>query len=170
MPKRKEKNSVSDVVVSDSSPIISFARANKLHIIPSIYKKVIIPQGVYDEIVVKGRGKSGAEEIKNADWISLCEIKNQVEVEKLKEKFGQGESEAVVLAQELKAILLADEWGVIREARRRGIEITSTHLVLIEAKKRRLIESVKKELEELIVSGFRTTPMLIKETLRITGE
>ena len=170
MPKRKEGNSVSDVVVADSSPIISFARANKLHIIPSIYKKVIIPQGVYDEIVVKGRGKPGAEEIKNADWISLCEIKNQVEVEKLKEKFGQGESEAVVLAQELKAILLADEWGVIREARRRGIEITSTHLVLIEAKKRRLIESVKKELEELIVSGFRTTPVLIKETLRITGE
>ena len=74
------------------------------------------------------------------------------------------------MAQELKAILLADEWGVIREARRRGIEITSTHLVLIEAKKRRLIESVKKELEELIVSGFRTTPVLIKETLRIAGE
>ena len=28
----------------------------------------------------------------------------------------------------------------------------------------------KKELEELIVGGFRTTPVLIKETLRITGE
>ncbi len=147
------------MVVADSSPLISFARANKLHIIPSIYKKVIIPQGVYDEIVVKGRGKPGAEE-----------IKNQVEVEKLEEKFGRGESEAIVLAQELKAVILADEWGVIREARRRGIEITSTHLVLIEAKKRRLTESVKKELEKLIVSGFRTTPVLIKETLRIAGE
>ena len=36
---KKERNSIPEVVVADSSPLISFARANKLHIIPSIYKK-----------------------------------------------------------------------------------------------------------------------------------
>lgn len=74
------------------------------------------------------------------------------------------------MAEELKATLLVDEWSVIKEARRRKLEITSTHLILVEAKEKNLIQSVKKELEELMASGFRTTPELIKDILRHVGE
>ncbi len=161
---------MSELIVADSSPIISFARAKKLHLIHGVYDSVIIPPGVYDEIVVNGKGKPGAEEVKKATWITLHKIKNQDEVENLKEKFGLGESEGIVLAQELEAILLADEWAVIKEARKRGIEIASTHLVLVEAKRKNLIKSVKVELDELIATGFRTTPLLIKKVLQKAGE
>lgn len=157
-------------IVSDSSPIISFARAKKLHLIQSVYEKIIIPPEVYNEIVVKGKNKPGDEEIKKASWISIQKPKNQNKVEKLKEKFGSGESEAIVLAEELKAILLVDEWGVIKEARKRGLKITSTHLTLERAKDKSFIRCVKKELDELIACGFRTTPELIKETLQNVGE
>ncbi len=67
-------------------------------------------------------------------------------------------------------MLLADEAIVIQEARRRGLKITSTHLILEEAKRRNFIKSVKTELDGLIASGFRTTPELIRETLRRAGE
>lgn len=161
---------MSDLIVSDSSLIISFARAKKVHLLKGVCVGLIIPQEVYNEIMVKGEGKPGAEEIKKAKWVSLQKPKNRLEVEELKERLGPGESEAIILAQELKAILLADEWNTIKEARVRGIEIISTHLILIEAKKKGFIKSVKKELNELIATGFRTTPALIEKTLRKVGE
>jgi predicted nucleic acid-binding protein len=67
-------------------------------------------------------------------------------------------------------VLLADEVVVIKEARKRGLPVTSTHLILEEAKRRNLIKSAKVELDGLIASGFRTTPNLIRETLRRVGE
>lgn len=157
-------------VVSDSSPIISFARAKKLHIIQEVYGKIAIPPEVYNEIVVKGKDRPGAEEVKKATWIGIQKLKNQAESERLKEKYGAGESEAIVLAQELRATLLVDEGIVIKEARERGLKITTTHLTLEVAKKRGLITSVKKELNELIATGFRTKPELIKKTLQKVGE
>ena len=159
-----------DLTVSDSSPVISFARAKKLHLIQKVCNEIIIPPAVYDEIVVRGKDKPGAAEIKKASWISVQKPKNQIEVEKLGRQFDWGESEAIILAEELKAILLADEGIIIKEARRRSLQIISTHLILVEAKRKNLIKSVKKELDELIASGFRTTSELIKETLQKAGE
>lgn len=161
---------MSDLIVADSSPLISFARARKLHLIEKICNKIIVPPAVYDEIVVRGKDKPGAEELKKASWISIQKPKNRIEIEKLERQFDWGESEAIILAEELKATLLADERVIIKEARRRNLQIVSTHLLLVEAKKANLIKSVKKELDELISSGFRTTPELIKETLQKAGE
>ena len=96
-------------IVADRSPIISFSRAKKLHLIQGVYGKIIIPPEVYNEIVVKGKGRPGAEEIRKTNWVNVQKPKNQDEVEKLKENFDSGESEAIVLAEELKAILLVDE-------------------------------------------------------------
>lgn len=158
------------MLVSDSGPLISFGRADKLYIVKNVYGEIIIPPEVDDEIVIRGKGKPGAEEVKGAAWISVQKPKNQNEVVRLKKKFHLGESEAVVLAKELNATLLADEWVVIKEARRRGIEITSTHLTLEVAKTRGLIKNLKKELEELISTGFRTTEELIKSSLQKVGE
>lgn len=94
------KRKITSLVVSDSSPLISFAKANKLFIIQSVYEKIMIPPEVYKEIVVKGEGKPGAEEVKKADWFSIKKPKNQVAVMKLKEKLHPGEAEAIVLAKE----------------------------------------------------------------------
>jgi predicted nucleic acid-binding protein len=161
---------MSGPIVSDSSPIISFSRAKKVYLIQGIYPEIIIPPAVFDEIVIKGKGKPGSEEIKNATWVKTQKPKNENEIEKLKERFGPGEAEALVLAEELKAVLLVDEAIIIQEARRRRLKITSTHLILEKAKDKGLIKSVKKELDELIASGFRTSPELIKDTLQKVGE
>lgn len=162
---------MTSLIVSDSGPLISFARAGKLHIVQGVYGKIIIPPEVYNEIVVRGSGKPGAEEIKQATWIEVRGPKNQAEVTKLiGGKFHLGESEAVILATELSVTLLVDEEIVIKEARRRGIRITSTLLTLEIAKASGLIISVKDELNELIAKGFRATPELIKDTLQRVGE
>lgn len=52
-----------NLIVADSGPLISTARASKLHIIQKVYSKIIVPESVYHEIVAGGRGKPGAKEI-----------------------------------------------------------------------------------------------------------
>ena len=157
-------------IVADSSPLISAARANKLQLIQQVYGKLIVPPAVYRELVAKGAGKPGAEEIESASWITVQEPTDQKEVERIRKRLDPGESESLVLAQELSATLLADEKAVIEEARKSGLKIASTHLLLEEAKRHGLIASVKEALDEYIASGFRTTPELIHDSLKKVGE
>ena len=45
-------------VVSNSSTLIALARINHLDILEKVVKKLIIPSAVYDDIVIKGAGRS----------------------------------------------------------------------------------------------------------------
>ena len=39
-----------NIVIADSSPIINLFKVSRLTLLKSLYGKVIIPQGVFDEI------------------------------------------------------------------------------------------------------------------------
>jgi predicted nucleic acid-binding protein len=159
-------------VVADSSPIISCARAKKLHLIKDMYSNIIIPPAVYRETVIDGSGKPGYSELKNSIsvWIEVKEPVDKGIVSILNRRFGDGESEAIALAKELGLSLLVDEIRAMNEARRRGINILSTLIMLLEAKKTGLISSVKSELDELIASGFRCSAALYEEVLMLSHE
>jgi uncharacterized protein len=159
-------------VVADSSPIISCARAGKLHLIKDVYSNIIIPPAVYREIIIDGSGKPGYRELKNSIsvWVELKEPSDKSTVSILKRRFGDGESEAIALAEELNLYLFIDEIKAMNEAKRRGINILSTLIMLLEAKKIGLISSVKSELDELIASGFRCSTELYEYVLMLSHE
>jgi len=159
-------------IVADSSPLISAARAHRLCLVRKVYRTLILPEAVYNEIVIQGRSKPGASEIKKAknEWIQVMTVQNRQAVQNLQVKFGIGESEAIVLAEELKTTLLADEAAVILEARRRGIPLTSTIMMLFEAKTKGFTPSIKKELDKFIKAGFRIDEELYQNALRQAGE
>lgn len=159
-------------VVADSSPIISCARAGKLHLIKDVYSHIIIPPAVYREVIIDGSGKPGNNELKDGIcvWIEVKEPSDKGIVSILKRKLGEGESEAIALAKELNLYLFVDEIRAINEAKRRGINILSTLIMLLEAKKIGLIPSVKPELDELISSGFRCSVALYEEILTLSHE
>jgi predicted nucleic acid-binding protein len=158
--------------VADSGPLISCARANKLALVRSVYSNLIIPPAVYTEIVIDGAEKPGAEEIETAVsiWVEIIEPENDNLVASLMQRIGPGESEAIALAKELDAYLLIDEAGGINVAREYGIRITSTLLMLLEARKPGLISSVTVELNELMASGFRCSDILYRKVLKLSGE
>jgi predicted nucleic acid-binding protein len=43
-----------------------------------LYQHVIIPQAIYDEIVVAGAGQPGAAEVKGAGWIETRRLRDQM--------------------------------------------------------------------------------------------
>ena len=143
------------MIITNSGPIISFARTDYLYLLRETVKEITIPNAVFDDIVVKGRGRPGAEEVKEAFWIKLKEVKDKNKVEKLSERLGEGESEAIVLAQELNSILLIDDSKARKEAERIEVECIGTLRILKEAKEMGLIEKIKPVLDELRDSGLR---------------
>jgi len=158
------------MIIANSGPIISFARADYLYLLKETVKELIIPNAVFEDIVVKGRGKPGAEAVKEAVWIKRKEAKDKNKVGKLSERLGEGESEAIVLAQELESILLIDDSKARKEAESIGVECIGTLRILKEAKEMGLIERVKPVLDRLRDSGLRIKNDLYFLFLESVGE
>ena len=66
------------MIVSNSSPLIYFSRIGKLTFLREVYDELLIPQGVYKELVEEGTGLYGVNAIKKAisqGWIKTESVK-----------------------------------------------------------------------------------------------
>jgi uncharacterized protein len=95
-------------VVSNTSPLINLAQIGQLNLLQQLYDQVVVPQAVYDEIVVAGAGQPGATEVETYDWIKVKQVTHQQMVTSLQADVDIGEAEAIVLAVELKYYLFMD--------------------------------------------------------------
>jgi predicted nucleic acid-binding protein len=98
------------VIVSDSSPLISLAQIGRLDLLHRLYNELLVPQAVWNEVVLRGVDQPGVDELKAASWIKTEAVSNRELVLALQRDLDPGESEAIVLALEKKAeVLLMDE-------------------------------------------------------------
>jgi uncharacterized protein len=160
------------IIVSNTSPISNLAGIEQLHILQKIYHQIIIPQAVYDELTHQGAGKVVNNAVKNADWLKVQSVNNRSMVKQLENKINVGEAEAITLALELNAKqLIIDERLGRREAKNLGLKITGVLGVLVIAKQRNIIQSVKPLLDDLInYQVFRVSEQLYQEILIATNE
>src|SRR5215831_11946821 len=110
-------------IVSNSGPILSFARARRFDLLREVVGTLTIPEAVYDDIVVRGAGKLGAADVHNAAWITRSRVRDRAFVDQLPQKLHLGEREALALTKELGGTLLIDE----REARRAAMQHAIVH-------------------------------------------
>jgi len=125
------------VAVSNSGPLIHLTLVGLLDLVFKLYDIILIPQSVYDEIVVKGKEEGHSDAIILEQAITNEKIK----VEKIKKenrnitssKLHQGEINAILLALQSKVeiILLDDEEARIF-ARKLKINVKGTLGILIE--------------------------------------
>ena len=100
------------IVVSDTTPLISLLKINRINLLERLFGEVMIPQAVFNELTVDDRFLLEAEQIRQQNFIVVKPINNPESVSILKRVTGldQGESEAIVMTDELKAdLLLMDE-------------------------------------------------------------
>ena len=64
-------------VISNASPLINLAWIGSLNILADLYGQIIIPQSVWEEIVVKGEGQPGSAEVKSSPWIEVQTVSNR---------------------------------------------------------------------------------------------
>lgn len=160
------------IVVSNTSPIINLAIVSQLNLLHKLYGQVVIPQAVYDEIVIEGRGQAGAAEVDNLDWIKVKKVTNPLLVTSLEAELDIGEAEAIVLATELNAdLLLIDERKGRIIANRLGINQIGLLGVLVRAKHEGLISAVGPVMDSLMTkAGFWISEDLYNHILQVTGE
>lgn len=115
------------IVVSDTSPLSNLAIVGCLSILQQIYNKVIIPQGVAEELINASDEEHIIAGVLSLDWIEVIPATNLELISELRNNsnLDRGEAEAIALAIELNADeLLIDERLGRREATRLGLPIT----------------------------------------------
>ncbi len=153
-------------VVSNSTPLIALSRIRKLDLLREYFTEIIIPEAVYQEVVVAGGDLYGAKEIKELDWVKVKKVKNDLAAKALETIVDKGEAEAITLAAELESrLLLIDDAEGRKTAQGIGLRITGTVGVLLMAARDGKIE-LKGALDQLLSVGFRLSE---KEYQRIIG-
>lgn len=158
-----------NMIVSDASPIISFARAGMLSLIEEVVGELTVPAAAHKEITAP-LDKPGAREVLKASWITAREVENKKMLDELPKDLGRGEKEAIVLSLELGATLLVDDLAAREEARRRGLKLIGSIDILRQAKAQGVIPNFKEGLDALIVAGFWVSRELYDRILQIAGE
>jgi len=147
------------IAVSNASPLIAFERIRRQELLKQLFGTIFIPPAVRVEVF-------GLQQL--PDWI----------VEKApgltfypSRKLGKGEIEAIALALELKADwLLMDDLDGRKEATRLGLTVMGTIGVLILAKQRSIINTIRPLLDELEAVGFYYGQELRAIALSLAGE
>jgi uncharacterized protein len=158
------------MIVSDAGPIIIFARVGRLSLLRDVTVSLLIPDAVYEEIVVKKAGMPGAAEVTQSEWIQTASLVNRSMLDSLPSFLHEGEREAIVLAAERGAQLLIDEIRARRVASDLGIEVIGTLRILAEAKGLRYLNLVRPILVQMQSSGYRFDRALIRRFLERINE
>lgn len=158
------------IVVSDTSPLLNLAVIGQLELLHLLYGD--IPQAVYDELVDTGADMPGSNTIQSTSWITVKHVENRLLVTSLSLQLDDGEAEALALATELEAdLLLVDERKARVVAVHLGLKFTGLLGVLVEAKHKAHISSIKPVLNLLISqAGFWIAPTLYDHILETVGE
>jgi len=158
------------LIIADSSPLISLSIIGQLDLLRELYSKVLIPQGVWQEIVIDGAGLPGAQEVSKLDWIEIQNA-NPTISDSLAILIDKGEAEAIALATQLPdCTVLLDDARARRVAERFNLRRIGTVGILRRAKKKGLLNKIKPFIEKLQLNGIYISQKLVDLILKDVGE
>jgi predicted nucleic acid-binding protein len=160
------------MIVSNTSQIINLACISRLDWLPMLYGEIVIPPAVFHEIAVAVPSAPSALEVRTAAWVRQHPVNNPPLVASLRLELDPGEAEAIALAMEEDAkLLLIDERRGRLVAQRLGLSVTGLIGVLLLARKRGLVDSIRPSLDDLRrVAGFWISDALYRRVLQESGE
>jgi len=144
-------------VISNASPLIGLSKINLVGILKDLWESIIIPQAVHREIVIEGIGKTGVDILAHAcsEWIHVAAVSNKQEVKALQAMLDEGESEVIVLGQELNAdLLLIDNREPRLFAKTVNLRVMGTVGIIEYAWRKKLIKDPLEQIQNLRLNGF----------------
>ena len=164
---------MTSIIVADAGPLIGMARVGHIALLQSLYKSIIIPPRVLEELKISS-DKPGARAVSKAimdGWIKIVELKRPDDSTVLRLLVDAGEAESIQLALEQNArLLIIDDRKGRKTAKSSGIRIIGTGGILISAKKAGLLEKISPVLNELANVGYRLSPSLCKRIIELSNE
>ena len=156
-------------VIINNSPLVFLWILNLLPLLRELYTDVWIPEEVQEEFlgtdtIVRRSSLNGAP------WIRTVSLTNPQSTS-VYGGLDRGEASVLALAKEHNAhLVIIDEKKAREEAKQIGLPVKGTVGVLLEAKKKGLIDAIKPLLETLRDNGMYLEQSLIDKVLQLAGE
>ncbi len=156
-------------IVSNTTPIISLLKLNRLDLLQKLYSQIYIPAAVFKEIEA-GKTKGYYKDLSKIDWINISRIQDEQAVKYFLD-LDAGEAEAIVLATEMNAdLIILDEKIARFHAKHADLKVTGTLGILIKAKSAGFIKELNPILNELTDKEVWISERLKIEILQTVGE
>jgi len=157
------------IIVCDSSPIIALALCSQLELVDKLFNDILIPLEVYNESTKEG--KETTPIIKKWAVGKVVEVIDRQKVNVFNETLDKGESEALALYFEKSDdYLLIDEKKGRKTAIENGIKVIGSLGILIMAKRKDLLQTIRPSLDILRHSSTRISDFLYEQALIMAGE
>ena len=156
------------MVVSDTSPLRYLILIEQADVLPKLFDRVLAPPAVMHELSrPQTPGLVLLWAASPPPWLEIATPARVLEAPGL----GPGEREAISLALELRAdSVLIDDRDAVKEAKRQGLAVLGTLVVLDEAASRNILTDLPETVERLVGgTNFRmnrTTETIIEGMLR----
>lgn len=156
-------------VVSNTTPIISLLKIDKLQILKNLYGEIFIAQEVFNEINA-GKTKEYYTDLSKVEWIKIKKIRDRKSLSYFLD-LDKGEAETIILAAEMEADLtILDETLGRYHAKHAGLKLTGTLGIVLKAKNSGYIKEIKPLLSDLKNKGIWLSDNLIDEVLKSANE
>lgn len=159
-------------VVTNASPLIYLSILNRISLLDKLFSEVYLPEAVYREVVIQGRGQPGAKETQTAldeGWLRRMTVRNRTAVDGLLDELHLGEAEAIILARGLDiGRVILDDRAARSKANLMGLLVTGTIGILLLAREKGLAENIQEDLDRLKQHSFRISPDLYARLVRET--
>jgi hypothetical protein len=160
------------IVIADTSVILNLCRVQHEHLLQQLFKRVLIPNEVAGEFERLAKIQKRFAGLVLPNWIEIVSAPASFPAEVIKAELDAGESAAIALFLKQKAdALLIDESLGRSVAEKLGIRTMGIVRILIEARDRKLISSVKFLLDRLETeANFWISRGLRLQILKLAGE
>ncbi len=153
------------MIIGDSSALVTLSIMDRLDLLEPIFGKVYVPQAVYNEVTISDKPQS----IKLKNFLKDKIVTVDLTITQM--GLGQGELEAIALYKHLNSdFLLIDDRRAKKFAQLNNVNVIGSLGVMILAKEKGLLESIRNDLEKLIDSDVFISESLINRVLANVGE
>jgi predicted nucleic acid-binding protein len=158
-----------DLVVN-ASPLIHLARIDRLDLLVSLGKRLLVPEAVIGEIHAGSHRDGTADKVKTLS--SILQVDDRPIPERIRSwDLGAGESQVLAHAVERPgAEVVLDDLAARRCARSLGLSMIGTLGIVVLCRHRGIISAARPVLETLCEAGLRLRPALMDEALAKIGE
>ena len=157
--------------VVNTSPLVFLGNLGRLELLPHEGCEVYIPRAVAEEIAEKPDAAAQAVQTACATGMQGQNVRDETAVTLVQASLHKEEAEAIVLVTELHAErLVMDDQDARRFANRCGLTAIGTLGILLAAKQRGGIASLRAEINALASLGFRANQRLVTAVLQGAGE
>ncbi len=154
------------IIVINTGPLIALIAAlGNLKILEHLYKRVIVPYEVCQEMVVEDASFFGASEFNKAIWLEKRETPEEL-IPLLQNSLDPGESSVIQVALNEKIpVVCIDESAGRRVARLSGLSVTGSLGILVRAKREGLPIKIEKAINNMQNRGIWISDHLKKQVL-----